>query len=308
MSTLLIESITAAPVKRGSKWRVVVATPGKGSSGNYSEAVLKEFGPKAIPAGTKSWWSHEKRSDGRDMVGIFEDGAFWDDENGNLAADLTVFPHWADVVDAIGPHAESSIRVKGRKDASGNVVELYADRANSVDLVGYAGLEGSGLKFQLEELEQMIESARANDPAPGASGQFTEGDTRMEKMLEELAAAVEKLNKDFEAFVTESRQDAQGQADAEAVEAAASAKLAEYTEKFLAVKEEIATAGLLPSQVKNLEARALKGEDITEALTEAKTLVEEAKGIAQGDGTFVVLGEQLAGAANDKFTINAWGN
>lgn len=131
----------------------------------------------------------------------------------------------------------------------------------------------------------------------------------MEKMLEELSAAVDKLNKDFEAFVTESRQETQGKADDEAVEARASEKLAEYTEKFLTVKEEIANAGLLPSQVKNLEARALKGEDITEALAEAKTLVEEAKGIAQSDGTVVILGEQLGSTpANNTFTISAWGN
>mgnify|MGYP006343990023 CR=1 FL=1 len=301
MTITLLEA-GVAPTKRGSKWRVTVAVPGQGSSGFYGEDVLREYGPTAVPAGTKAWWAHEKRTDSRDMVGVYETGAFWDEAEKALVADLTVFPHWTDVVEAIGPYAEASIRVTGDKDANGVVTRLRADRSNSVDLVGYAGLEGSGLKYQLE---QMIESARLEEETDD------EGDTQMEKLIEELrelTKAQDARMTAIEAFVEESRAGAKGEADDAAVEAAVVSRLAEAHERFVASKGEIAAANLLPSQVTVLEARAVKGEDITEALAEAKTLAEEARELTTtGDFVAVVLGEQRTDD-NSKFVVSGWSN
>jgi hypothetical protein len=47
MAKLLSES-GSAPVKSGNNWRAVLITPGKGSSGIYTEEMLKEYGPQAF--------------------------------------------------------------------------------------------------------------------------------------------------------------------------------------------------------------------------------------------------------------------
>src|SRR6478736_4403430 len=87
-----------APTKVGSRWLVTVARPGQGSTGLYPESVLKETGPQAFPPGTKAFFNHDPKRDVRDMVGTYPDGAFWNDEAGELQAYLVPFPRYQDVL------------------------------------------------------------------------------------------------------------------------------------------------------------------------------------------------------------------
>lgn len=307
MTFTTLTETAGAPRLTGKRWRVTVARPGTGSSGKYSADTLREYGPLAFPAGTKAYFNHDPKRDIRDMVGVYPDGAFWNEEDNELQADLEPFPRYQPVLAEVGPHAGASIRSRGRKDGDGNVVELIFDRGNSIDLVGEPGLEGSGLKYQIESLFEQARTSVEEDIKPDAEASAqNERKTRMEKMLEELMTAVTKLSKDFEAFVSESRSEVQGKADEDAVDAAVNAKLAERHESFLAVKEQIAEAKLTPTLTKNLETRALKGEDIAEALTEAKALVEEVRGTVTEGGEYVVVGEDRK-PDNDKFTVTGWG-
>ena len=156
-STLFTES-AVAPVKKGNNWRAVLITPGKGSSGVYSESVLKEDGPKAFPRGTHSYVDHpvsegEVRSP-KNLMGVLAEDAYYEDGVG-LVADLQIMPHWKDFVEAVAPHTGLSIYAMGegeRNDDGEVIVEsLVPNVQNSVDLVSYAGRPGSGLAEKLYE-------------------------------------------------------------------------------------------------------------------------------------------------------------
>jgi hypothetical protein len=168
-STLFTES-AVAPVKKGNNWRAVLITPGKGSSGVYSEDVLKEHGPKAFPRGTHSYVDHpvsegEVRSP-KNLMGVLAEDAYYEDGVG-LVAELQIMPHWKDFVEAVAPHTGLSIYAMGEGDRNddGEVIveSLVPNVQNSVDLVSYAGRPGSGLA------EKLYESALAKfkEAAPG---------------------------------------------------------------------------------------------------------------------------------------------
>jgi hypothetical protein len=152
---LLAESSSSTLTKNGKRWKATLAMPGQGSSGFYSEDVLKEYGPQALAPGAKAFIDHDSTRSPKDMIGVYPDGAWWDDETSSLVGELEVFPHWAEFVEAVGPHAGLSIYMMGETDADGNVTALIPDQMNGVDLVSYPGLAGSGL------VEKLYESAKA---------------------------------------------------------------------------------------------------------------------------------------------------
>lgn len=152
---LLAESSSSTLTKNGKRWKATLAVPGQGSSGFYSEDVLKEYGPQALAPGAKAFIDHDSTRSPKDMIGVYPDGAWWDDETGSLVGELEVFPHWAEFVEAVGPHAGLSIYMMGETDSDGNVTALIPDHMNGVDLVSYPGLAGSGL------VEKLYESAKA---------------------------------------------------------------------------------------------------------------------------------------------------
>lgn len=192
---LLKESAPAPLVKSGKRWLVVCAVPGVGSSGTYSEEMLREFGPAALPPNSKAFFDHDPQRSIKDMVGTYPDGAYWNEGLGRLEAELQPFKHWQEVVDEIGPYAEASIYMMGESDESGNVLRLIPSRTNSVDLVGYGGLEGSGL---VEQIEKLTESARALD---GESGKSPDSSTNKETQnMDELTKLVESLVADVKSM------------------------------------------------------------------------------------------------------------
>lgn len=155
MMKLLAESSSSTLTKNGKRWKATLAVPGMGSSGFYSEEVLKEYGPLALAPGAKAFIDHDSTRSPKDMIGVYPDGAWWDEETGTLVGELEVFPHWSDFVEAVGPHAGLSIYMMGETDSDGNVTALIPDQMNGVDLVSYPGLAGSGL------VEKLYESAKA---------------------------------------------------------------------------------------------------------------------------------------------------
>lgn len=273
MTTLT--EVAKAPVKKGNRWRVKIATPGQGSSGFYTADVLREYGPVAIPAGTKSFLGHAKPEDRslRDLVGSFPDGAYWSAEENALFADLEpATSKWADVLNELGTLAEASISVAGTKDAQGNVLTLAHSRANSVDLVAHAGLEGSGLT---EQIESLIESARSVDPitepgvTPGAGDKEHNMD-KIEEQLTKLTSVVESLVADKSAKAT---ADAQAAVDAAAISTAVNEALATYDAKIALIEAE---TELLPSQRAFLREQAKAGADVAPLIESAKKVVAEA--------------------------------
>jgi hypothetical protein len=158
MTNLLMES-TSPPVKsEDGTWRAVLITPGKGSSGIYTESMLREYGPKAFKKGTHSYVDHprdegEVRSP-KNLIGVLAEDARY--ENGvGLVGKIRVMDHWKEFVEAVAPHTGLSIYAMGEgnyNDEGEVVVEnLIPHTQNSVDLVSYPGRPGSKLADKLYE-------------------------------------------------------------------------------------------------------------------------------------------------------------
>jgi hypothetical protein len=252
---LLSESSSGALTKNGKRWQAVLAVPGQGSSGFYSESVLKEYGPVALAPGAKAFIDHDSIRSPKDMIGVYPDGAWWDDEKRALVGELEVFPHWQEFVEAVGPHAGLSIYMMGETDSDGNVVALHPDRMNGVDLVSYPGLMGSGL------VEKLYESAHraglgTEDPATDVQDAKNLEGIHMEK--EELLTILEGFKEEITAAVIESVTPAEEEESTEE----------EVTEvaDMAAVAEAAIDAGI-PAELRAEIYEAAKGLSQVDALT-----------------------------------------
>jgi hypothetical protein len=211
MTTLLTESAIAPTKTDSGNWRAVLITPGKGSSGVYTEAMLKESGPVAFPKGTHSYIDHpvaegEVRSP-KNLMGVLAEDAYYDEETGGLVAELQVMPHWKEFVEAVAPHTGLSIYAMGEGSYNENnelVVEsLTPHTQNSVDLVSYAGRPGSGLAEKLyESALAAFDSSKVDVDEAEAVPTTNEGNPNMDEikaMIAELpgliaASVVEALD------------------------------------------------------------------------------------------------------------------
>lgn len=252
MTIKFFTEAVAAPEKvKGNRWRVIAARPGQGSSGFYSESVLKEYGPAALHPGAQSFITHDDKRDPRDMIGYFPKGGYWDEEEKALVAELEVYSHWSDFVSEVGPRAGMSIYMAGESDEDGNVTRLTPHVYNGCDLVARPGLAGSGLD------EQLIESARTR-ATEKLSGKDVNG---MEKEIGELTEKVGVLSDLITQFVA-----GLGKEDGSETNA---------VEAYDSALAQIAEADLLPSQNESLRALAREGRDITEDITRAVAVKKE---------------------------------
>lgn len=262
------EAVTDAPVKRGNKWRVVVAKPGQGSSGHYSEDLFRRDAEKIVPKGGHCFINHDASRNPKDLVGVYAEGSWWDEDQKAVVSELEVFSHWEKFVEEVGPHLGVSLYASGESDAQGNITEIFEDRLNGADLVARPGLIGSGLA------EQLFESARSQtDVKPGDRTSAQETRKETQEMDAEVKAALEGIATTLAGLVE--RLDKADEQHAQVAEASEQAEKA--VAAFAEASALIDGAELFESQTKALKASALRGEDITEALESAKTIHAEAK-------------------------------
>lgn len=271
MSTLFTESAVAPIKTEGGNWRAVLITPGKGSSGIYTESMLREHGPVAFPKGTHSYIDHpvkegEVRSP-KNLMGVLAEDAHYEDGVG-LVAELQVMPHWKEFVEAVAPHTGLSIYAMGDGNYNENgelVVEsLTPHTQNSVDLVSYAGRPGSGLA------EKLYESAIAAFVENGAATAETETEI-MEGTpdMEELKAMLEELNTKFAALAETLTTPAEE--PAEEVEAV------DPVEVAAEVAEAVAEAALPAASRKAVYEAMKAGKPVEDAIVAQKELIESLK-------------------------------
>lgn len=277
----LKESTAEAPVKKGKRWRVIVARPGKGSSGTYSEELFRRDAHKIIAPGAQSFINHDSTRNPKDMIGIFPEAAYFDEGEKAVVAELEVFSHWEKFVDEVGPHCGISLYALGEADEDGNVTAIVEDRLNGADLVSRPGLVGSGLA------EKLYESAIAHsEEKPSVTvAQESNGDELMEEKLDKLIDLMSSL-------VSEKKTEDSAKAQVEADEAVAEARV----ESFAAAVKAVDEADLFDSQRETILEAAKKGADVSALIESAKTVKAEAleavKESAEQDGTVgVVLGE-----------------
>ncbi len=156
--TLKLSESSSAPVKSGNNWRAVLITPGRGSSGVYTEGMLREYGPKAFKKGTHSYVDHPRSEEDirspKNLIGVLAEDAHYEEGVG-LVGEIEIMDHWKSFVEAVAPHTGLSIYAMGEgnyNDEGEVVVEnLIPHTQNSVDLVSYPGRPGSKLADKMYE-------------------------------------------------------------------------------------------------------------------------------------------------------------
>lgn len=148
------------------RFKVLLIRAGWGSSGYYSEAVLRRDGPKAWPVGTRMHLDHQtageaaERPEGsvKDWASEITSTPTWDPKLRGLVAEIRVFPQWRELLnEEFAPKVGLSIRAVGMAEygeAEGREGPIITslDQGISVDWVTQAGAGGRVL--------QLIESAR----------------------------------------------------------------------------------------------------------------------------------------------------
>lgn len=254
------ESVTEAPVKKGNRWRVIVARPGQGSSGFYSEDMFRRDAHKIIAPGGQAFINHDDSRNPKDMLGVYPDGSFWSEEDKAVVSELEVFSHWKAFVEEVGPHCGISLYALGEADEEGNVTAIQEDRLNGADLVARPGLVGSGLA------EKLYESAIAVSVEPSVTSAVDEKEElRMEKDVEERFAALEALLTGLVAKETASQAEA---AQAEADENAGKVAVEAYDAAVSAILE----ADLPEKVVESLRKQAKAGVDVAPLIEQAKDM------------------------------------
>lgn len=302
---LLREEAQTATKTPTGRWRAILAVPGQGSSGKYSAAMLKEFGPRALPKGMKAYITHDEKRDPRDLLGSYPDGAFWDENEGTdgaLVSELEPLPSRRAFVEEVAPHVALSLFAMGSKDEEGNITELLAHRTNGVDMVGYGGLEGSSLGEQIfERAETLLEAARTADLAVERKEESMTPE-EIKALAEALKGALAESLAPVLTFIAE-------QAKAETARVAAAEAAAKGTPGEPTVKEAVAKfatdskaitdAELLPTQEAALLAVAEVGGDITSLLEDAKAIKTEALALNES-ATPSTTARRFESAGSDK--------
>ena len=292
MTIELRESTTTAPVKKGNRWRTIVATPGQGSSGYYSEEVLKRDAEKIVPPGGQSFINHDISRNPKDLIGVFPEGSYWSDEDNAVVADLEVFSHWRDFVSEVAPHVGMSIFALGEADEDGNVTAIIEDVLNGCDLVARPGLKGS-------KLDKLYETAVAGtDRHPGARQEEQKKETGMDQ---EIKDALKGISDTLASLVAEKNTAEKAAAQVEADSAAVTSAVEAYDQAVKAIDD----ADLLDVQVEALRALAREGRDISAEIAAAKVIkeaaIEAAKAKVDEDaGTGRIVTESA------EFKIGAW--
>ena len=300
---LVHESDARLRAVEGNRWAATLISPGQGSSGIYSESVLRESAAQAFPAGTKLWFGHPKDGAGpgdrdpRDQWGFLPEAAQYQEGVG-IVATPEVLDHWKPMIESLGTQAALSVYAIGESDDEGNVTALLAEVTNSVDIVSYPGRPGSGLT------QKLYEAIIAASPKPAVEASAEE--TLKEGNMEEVKKAIEALTALLTLHITESKAAVtaavQAEASAESIESAVESAVIAYGEKATAIE----SAKLLPSQVEELKALALKGADVAPLIEKAKAILIEAKA-ASGVDTVFTGGRILESAGStDDFQIGRY--
>jgi hypothetical protein len=290
MAQLLTES-SSAPEKVGNRWRAVLITPGKGSSGIYTEETLRNFGPSAFVKGTHSYVDHPRSEEDvrspKNLIGVLAEDAYYQEGVG-LVAELDIMPHWKEFVEAVAPHTGLSIYAmgEGNYNDDGEVVveSLVPHTQNSVDLVSYPGRPGSKLADKLYEAAVAMiaaeENTEENEPEEGEEASVpmdgkngtaaktaaaTESNKKEEHMeLKELSDQIAELPNLVASAVAEALAPAVETEEKEEIDIAA-------------VAEAMVEANLPEVSRKAVYESLRAGADLTESIESQKAFVESVK-------------------------------
>ena len=279
MNKKLLSESTSVPTQTGVKgrWSAVFITPGMGSSGEWTEEVLKRDGPHALQKGARCFVTHERYASGEPdpfrMWGVLAEDARYEEGVG-LVGEIDVLPSWRDRVEEVAPHTALSVYLWADTDeVTREVTRIYEDITNGVDLVVVPGRENSGL------VEKLYESAKPSSEKAAATSaeDKEEGSAAVTKDITDAIAALgAELGAKFEAVLASNKQELQAEVDADAIAEAKKEARATYDAQATALAE----AKVLPAAESRLKAALIAGEDITDRIAEAKADAEDARALA----------------------------
>lgn len=303
----LLEStkITAPTVNADGTWKVRLISEGRGSSGVYSADLLESY--HTVFDNSLSFTTHPEKGDptSRNFTQIVGRvvGETWieKDEAGlvgvyaNYKPDPAYKERLEEYKDVLG--LSIFIEGDGREAENGDfLVESFNgdDPYKSVDVVIAAGrggrFEESLRKMYIDRLEESADdktgAASAQDPNQKEQHMTPE---QLEQLIESVTAAVTAK------LPEASAEDKQEKLTVEQA-------IAAYDEKIQAIDD----ANLLKSQAESLRKRAAAGEDITEALEEAKKIRDEAAAAVQAESKSVVVGGRTLGESAGYEGATAW--
>lgn len=308
--TLLLHesSSTFVEAKAKGTYKVVLITPGRGSSGYYKEEMLKAFGPAAFPAKSHAYVDHIKADESRSpekMIGVYPEGAYYEDGVG-LVAELKPFSHYEQFVKEVAPYAGFSIFAQGTgavEELDGEEVfmveQLLPHVMNSVDLVAYAG-RGGHLAESL--LQEAMNKSTQREPSSGA----TDKEANMPTIEESAAALVSRVD-----VLVTAQEAAAATADAATDKATA---VAEAIKSAVVAARAVAEAEVSEKVREKLYTQIESGNfDVEDALAEAVEIRKEIE--AEVRESFktsytpqTILGSFASDAVTvtEDFTVGAW--
>jgi len=297
MTTLTVqETSTALKPEADGSFLAVLITPGQGSSGFYSEDMLRETGPAAFPAGTHSYLNHEEQRSPDKLLAVTIEDA-WYKEGTGLVARTKPMAHWRDFVNEVAPYVGLSISAaaEGEKGVVEGMETLVVESLvphpmNTVDLVSYAGRGG-------HIAEQLVEAALSTQTEPSA------GTGKKEIEMATVEEKLDALTGVVTTFVSAQEQAAEAREEAEKVDE----RIAEERKAAVAATRKVAEAGLSEKLAARIYADIEAGNfEVEESIKDAKDLIaavrEELGGSAIPVGGFVSEGA----TDNDSFAVGNW--
>jgi hypothetical protein len=192
----------------GKLWRALLIKAGWGSKGYYTEEALRNDGPQVFKAGTPIFMDHLKPDDKEfyqfgkvaNLVGELATDAVWDPVSKGLAADVEIYEHRRELVNAVAKKIGLSIRATTTADRgtiegrTGRIITGLVG-AKSVDLVVRAGAGGQLLDVLESETEEEMEEQQMDEVLAAiaklseeSNARFAAIDTKLAEVEESLAA------------------------------------------------------------------------------------------------------------------------
>lgn len=299
--TSFVETAPAgALIGDSDSYEVVLLTPGLGASAYYSEQVVSRDAPAAFPKGTHVYLGHtpvgqEPTPD--KLLGTLIEDTTIRESDGAAVNRFKPVPRHADLVAQVRKHVGLSINAQGtatRGIVDGRDVKIAESidyhRTNSVDMVSYAGREGSGF------VESLFASTfgESVQPETSATGSQEKGirmiDAEAKEYFDSRFAILESLVKPA---VPPQKAADDHDAEADRASAVEAVRAVESAEVSTSVKDRL---------IEGIK----RGEyDVASAITEAVAEREALKAELKESG-FVPVG--AAGAAGDgPVVVKGWG-
>lgn len=294
----LKETVSGGANLKGNLWKTRIIQVGQGSSGIYTEQMLRQYGPAAFPKNTKVYFNHatdeeewqRPAGDVKNIAGVLHTDPVFEEDG--LYAEIRFTEAALPIVSELHEVIGLSINAGGWSDEDGVVQEIVPSRLNSVDLVTEPGAGGR----LIELIESFRESGKMDtiNGEPAGSSKKSERKPMNEQEIKALAEALaEAIKPEFTALT-----EALAPKPVEKTED-------EDTVDFAAVTESALAADLGKSSRERVVKAVREGAKVEDAIASEKSLKEEF--LAEAKTNDVATGNvKTAGDSTFTGSISGW--